>query len=68
LTEAISAVDIGVRILNPPAFYPINWWQEWRLVRTRKLPNDCYSIHLWNSRWRTYGLCPDAIYDPGCIY
>jgi len=68
VAEAVAAVDAPVRILDPPAFYPINHWQTWRLIRGRKLPKNSYSIHLWNSQWRREGFSPDAVYDPRSIY
>ncbi|NLF71788.1 MAG: hypothetical protein GX575_22380 [Candidatus Anammoximicrobium sp.] len=68
VAEALAEVNIPVRILDPHAFYPIDHWQTWRLVRARQVPRNAYSIHLWNSKWRREGLCPDAVYDPRCIY
>ncbi len=68
VAKAVAAVDTPVRILDPNAFYPINHWQAWRLVRERKVPIHSYSIHLWNSKWRREGLSPDAVYDPRSIY
>jgi hypothetical protein len=68
MARAISTVKVPMRILDPPGFYPVDWWDVWRLVRSRKMPQDCYSIHLWNSQWRRAGFCPDAVYTPECIY
>ena len=68
VAKALSAVDMPVRILDPPAFYPIDHWQTWRLVRGRRIPKHSYSIHLWNSQWRREGFCPDAVYDSRSIY
>ena len=68
VSQAIQRVDLPVRILEPAAFYPIDYWQVWQLIRERQLPVNCYSIHLWNSKWRRERLDPDSIYDPECIY
>jgi hypothetical protein len=59
---------VAVRILDPPAFYPIDYWKVWELISSERLPPDCYAIHLWNSRWRHERLDPDAVYAPTCIY
>jgi len=66
--QAVRQTDVPVRVLPPEAFYPIDFFRFHRLVRDRRLPDDCYSIHLWNSRWRREGLDPDAVYSPDCIY
>jgi Alpha 1,4-glycosyltransferase conserved region len=66
--EAVDAVDVPVRILDPSAFYPIDFWQTWHFIQARQVPDDCYAIHLWHSQWRRSGLDPDARYDPRCIY
>lgn len=68
VARALEAVDTPVRILDPTGFYPIDHWQTWRLIRGRKIPKNCYSIHLWNSQWRREGFSPDAVYDPRSIY
>ena len=66
--EAVAAVDVPVRILDPGAFYPIDFWQTWQLIQERKVPENSYSIHLWHSQWKRSGLDPDARYDADCIY
>jgi hypothetical protein len=66
--RAIRQSGTPVRLLPPDAFYPIDYVHFHRLVRDRRVPAGCYSIHLWNSRWRREGLDPDAIYPPDCIY
>ena len=68
MAEAIQSVKLPVRILDPGAFYPIDYWNVWQLISREHLPRDCYSIHLWNSRWRRERLDPDAVYSPTCLY
>ncbi len=68
MTEAVHTVGIPVRVLEPEAFYPINYWNIWELIEAQRVPPECYSIHLWNSRWRKERLDPDAVYSPACIY
>ena len=66
--RAIREVKVPIRLLSPEAFYPIDHWQFKKLVRETEMPKDCYSIHLWSSKWRRKGLDINAIYDPQCIY
>jgi hypothetical protein len=68
LTGAIEAAAVPVRILPPEAFYPVDYWQVWQLIRSGEMPAACHAIHLWNARWRAERLDPDAVYDPGCLY
>ena len=68
MTRAVEAVAVPVRILGPEAFYPIDYWQVWRLIRSGDMPGDCYAIHLWNARWHSERLDPDAVYDQGCLF
>ncbi|HEV3418321.1 MAG TPA: hypothetical protein VG056_15965 [Pirellulales bacterium] len=68
MAEAIERVRAPVRMLEPAAFYPIDYWQIWQLIRERQIPDRCYSIHLWNSKWRRERLDPDAVYDLECVY
>ncbi len=60
VAKAVAAVHVPKRILDPPAFYPIDHWQVWRLIRGRKIPENRYRAHLWNSQWRRERLCRDA--------
>lgn len=66
--RAISETGIDFEILPPEAFYPIDHFRCVQLVRQKEIPSGCYSIHLWNSRWRREGLDPDAIYRADCLY
>ena len=68
LAEAVGAAVVPVRILDPAAFYPVDYWNVWQLISAEHLPRNCYAIHLWNSRWRHEHLDPDAVYAPTCIY
>ena len=68
MAEALEQVREPVRIVAPEAFYPIDYWQVWQLIQDRRMPENCRSIHLWNSKWRRERLDPDAIYDPESIY
>jgi hypothetical protein len=68
IAEAVGATGVPVRILDPDAFYPIDYWNVWQLISAEHLPRDCYAIHLWNSRWRREQLEPDAVYASSCIY
>ena len=68
VTAAIAAMDVPVRILDPDAFYPIDYWDLWPLVTDVSLPSDGYAVHLWNSGWRRKRLDPDAVYPPQCLY
>ncbi len=68
VTQAVQSAAVPVRILDPQAFYPIDYWQVWQLIRSGEMPGDCYVIHLWNAKWRSEGLDPDAVYDRGCIF
>ena len=66
--EALEHVPVPVRILEPAAFYPIDSWRVWQLIRERQMPGLSYAIHLWNSKWRHERLDPDSVYDLECIY
>lgn len=66
--RAISETGMPFEILPPEAFYPIDHFRCIQLVRESSIPENCYSIHLWNSNWRREGLDPDASYSPNCIY
>jgi hypothetical protein len=68
MAEALESVPTPVRILEPSAFNPIDYWQVWQLIRERQMPERCYAIHLWNSKWQRERLDPDAVYDLECIY
>jgi hypothetical protein len=68
MAEAIRVTGVPVRILDPPAWYPIDYWDVWQLISGAALPPDCQAIHLWQSRWRHERLDPDAEYAPTCIY
>jgi len=68
VARAIQEVDVAVRILDPPGFYPVDWWDVWRLIRSRETPPGEYSIHLWNSQWRRAGYNRDAVYATESIY
>jgi len=68
MAEAVTAVGVPVRMLDPAAFYPIDYWNVWQLISAAHLPPSCDAIHLWNSRWRREGLDPDAVYAPTCVY
>jgi hypothetical protein len=66
--RAISETGTQFTILPPEAFYPIDHFRSINLVRESIIPENCYSIHLWNSNWRREGLDPDATYRSDCIY
>ena len=68
LGEAVNAVPVAARILPPDAFVPYSHFEVWQLIGARRLPMGSYAIHLFNSKWRYWGLDPDARYDPHCIY
>jgi hypothetical protein len=61
--EALERVPVPVRILEPAAFCPIDYWQVWQLIRERQMPERCSAIRLWRSRWQHERLDPDAVYD-----
>lgn len=66
--RAISQTGTPFEILPPEAFYPIDHFRSIKLLRESSIPENSYSIHLWNSNWRREGLDPDATYRPDCIY
>ena len=68
LTRAVEAVGLQANVLGPDTFFPVDFWQVWRLIRDRLVPEGSHALHLWNSQWRQHWLNPDAVYDPGCIY
>jgi len=68
IEDALKEFHGPVMILEPAAFYPINSWQVWQLIRERLMPERSYAINLWNSKWRRERLDPDAIYDLECVY
>ncbi len=68
LRQAIEELDVPVRILEPEAFYPIDYWQVWDCIRRKDLFTDGYAVHLWHSQWQHQGLNPDHVYPAGCIY
>lgn len=74
MREAIAAVNVRPRLLDPPCFYPVNYWQIEQFTHpprhspSPQLADDCYSVHLWNSQWRRRALDPDWQYDPECLY
>ena len=68
MAEALEHVPVPVRILEPAAFYPIDSWRVWQLIRERQMPEQSYVIHLWNSKWQHERLDPDSVYDLECIY
>ena len=55
MNQAIRAVDVPVRILDPIAFYPINYWQHGKLIRGGRISAESYAIHLWHARWTRPG-------------
>lgn len=68
LGEALERVPVPVRILEPAAFCPIDYWQVWQLIRERQMPERCHVIRLWRSRWQQERLDPDAVYDLESVY
>jgi hypothetical protein len=66
--RAVNETQAAALLLPPEAFYPVDYFNFKELVRGRVVPEDSYSIHLWNSCWRRKGLDPDARYDSQCIY
>ncbi|MGA2253139.1 MAG: hypothetical protein ABSG53_00630 [Thermoguttaceae bacterium] len=68
MTEAVDRMSGLARLLEPQAFYPIDFWRVWRLISTRQIPTGCYTIHLWHSCWRREHLDPNAQYGHFCIY
>ena len=68
LSRAVGAVGAEVTVLEPEAFFPIDFWRVWELVLEGEVPDGCHAVHLWHSQWRLHALDPDAAYDPGCIY
>ncbi len=66
--RAVEEVGQGTRILDPSAFYPIDYWKTPEFVTQTDMPADCYSIHLWNSLWKKYDLDPNGEYGADCIY
>lgn len=68
LTRAVATVGVPELVLAPEAFFPVDFWQVWRLVLDREVPAGSHALHLWNSQWRQHRLDPDAIYDSASIY
>jgi hypothetical protein len=68
LRKAIEERAAPVKVLEPSAFYPIDYWQVWDLIRPQELPSDSWAIHLWHSQWRCQGLNPDHVYSADSIY
>jgi hypothetical protein len=68
LGEALERVPAPVRILEPAAFCPIDYWQVWQLIRERQMPERSSAIRLWRSRWQQERLDPDAVYDLESLY
>jgi hypothetical protein len=66
--EALERMPVPVRILEPAAFCPIDYWQVWQLIRERQMPERCHAIRLWRSRWLQERLDPDAVYDLESLY
>jgi hypothetical protein len=68
MTRAIEPTAVPARMLAPDVFFPIDFWQVWRLVQDRQIPEGAHAIHLWHSGWRPQWLDPDSVYHPACIY
>ena len=66
--KAMEVLAVPVQVLEPSAFYPINYWQVWDLIQRQELPTDGWAVHLWHSKWQHQGLNPDHIYSTRCIY
>ena len=66
--RAVEEVGESVRVLEPDAFYPVDYWQTPQLVTATEIPRNCHSIHLWNSQWKKHGLDPNAEHPADCIY
>jgi len=66
--RAVEEAGEPVDVLEPQAFYPIDYWQTPQLASDTEMPGDCYSIHLWNSKWKEYGLDPDAEHAGDSVY
>ena len=60
LTKAVHTAGVPVCVVGPDGFCPIDYWNIWQLIEAGHAPPNCYSIHLWNSRWRKERLDPDA--------
>jgi hypothetical protein len=68
LRKTIDELSVPVKILEPSAFYPIDYWRAWDLIRSQELPTDGWTIHMWHSQWQDHRLNPDHVYCTGCIY
>lgn len=68
MTEAVERMSGLVTVLEPEAFYPIDFWRTWRLISTCRVPAGCYAIHLWHSCWQREHLNRNARYGRNCIY
>ncbi len=66
--EAVEKAGADVRVLEPDAFYPIDYWKTPELVTRTAMPTGCHSIHLWNSLWKKHDLDPNGEYPADCIY
>jgi hypothetical protein len=67
MDEAVRTVNVPLRLLDPIAFYPVNYWQHEKLIRRGLIPAESYAIHLWHARWTQTQLNPDAKYSPHSI-
>jgi hypothetical protein len=59
MAEAVRTVRVAVRILEPAAFYPVDYWRTWDLIR----PGPSGSVEKPLSDFRSlgdFGSLPDA--------
>lgn len=61
--------DFSEYIYTPDVFCPINWNEIDLLFSPTppKIPNESYTIHLWNEMWRRRSIDKNSNFDPNCI-
>lgn len=70
-TEAVHKWELTDKIVHGHMFFPVYYTEAPRAFTDTyvpRIPNGCYSIHLFNEMWRLAGADKNAQYPEGCLY
>ena len=70
LNEAVDKCDRNYLVKQPQDYHPFHYEQTENMVISNKLdiPQNSYSIHLWNEMWSRYNINKSDIFPTNSLY
>ena len=68
LAEAVRRFSLEEYVVPPNFFVPIGFRNIPELFTTIQIPNETYSIHLFNEGWRMQNISKNGIYPKKSVY